>query len=268
MTKRKQETVTVVDGEVITPEAETVEERLSRLEAVLARQVEESQAKDRIISQQAAKLALADDAACELTESRDKVRRLKERAVEAREAASAAKKSFEAAQEAHLELEEELLTGQQRLPFPPPEADAEAPAAPEDTIEVEIPDELTWRYVELSSLPGLTAGILAKLEAAGITTMGELSDYSKPLVSGYCRGLTDIDGIGQAAAEKIADAATAFFAEWAAKQRQALNDAVCEAVTATEAERGESLDWEFADSGDLDIPGAAWDDADSESAGG
>ena len=64
----------------------------------------------------------------------------------------------------------------------------------------------SWREVELSSLD-LSAKVLENLDAARLTTIGELADYS-------ANGgrLTQVAGIGPAAAEKIEDALEGFWA--------------------------------------------------------
>lgn len=66
----------------------------------------------------------------------------------------------------------------------------------------------SWREVEISELEGLTSGLCSKLYEAGIDTIGKLADYTK---DGQAQ-ITDIDGIGPAAAEKIEGAMTAFWA--------------------------------------------------------
>jgi len=54
---------------------------------------------------------------------------------------------------------------------------------------------------------GLSDGVVTKLADAGIETLGELHTYLKT------KTLTDIDGIGAAAAEKIQDALETYWAE-------------------------------------------------------
>lgn len=64
----------------------------------------------------------------------------------------------------------------------------------------------SWRAVELASLD-LSAKVLENLDGARLTTIGELADYS-------ANGgrLTQVAGIGPAAAEKIEDALETFWA--------------------------------------------------------
>ena len=64
----------------------------------------------------------------------------------------------------------------------------------------------SWREVELASLD-LSAKVLENLDAARLTTIGELADYS----SNGGR-LTQVAGIGPAAAEKIENALEGFWA--------------------------------------------------------
>jgi hypothetical protein len=227
-------------------ESETFDQRLSNLEAAFREQLAE---KDRTIARQAAEIAAAEDAASELAESRDRVAKLRAKATDAKEGAAAAKKAYESAQDRHLELEAELLSGQKWLPFPEEASDttptdggpkAGGPggsAEPSPTIE----EDDSWRLVELSTLESLTSSVLAKLSAENLKTMGDLQDFlTIPYpISGFTKQLIDIPGIGNAAAEKIQLAIEGFWVEWAKQQHQELNDAVSEAVTATEAERGD-----------------------------
>ena len=67
-------------------------------------------------------------------------------------------------------------------------------------------EDNSWRDVELASLD-LSAKVLENLDAAELTTIGDLADYS-------ANGgrLTQVSGIGPAAAEKIEDALEGFWA--------------------------------------------------------
>lgn len=62
--------------------------------------------------------------------------------------------------------------------------------------------EEAWRVVKLAAI-SLAPAIVDKLAAAGIDTVGALSDYLKPNNSGFCKRLTDIAGVGEKKAEQI-----------------------------------------------------------------
>lgn len=85
--------------------------------------------------------------------------------------------------------------------------DEAAVAGAADTEVATAPAAEAWRDFELSRL-ALTAAIVAALADAGLTTMGQLSDYT---TSGKL--LTDIPKIGKGKAEKIENACLAFWAE-------------------------------------------------------
>ena len=91
---------------------------------------------------------------------------------------------------------------QKRFDFDQPDGGG-VKAAPEPAE----PEE--WRSVTLAELTkhGLSRPIAAKLEEAGLATLGAIADWSK---SGKL--FTDIAGIGNAGAEKIDDAMAAFWA--------------------------------------------------------
>jgi hypothetical protein len=57
---------------------------------------------------------------------------------------------------------------------------------------------------------GLTSRRQNALEAAGITSLGALVDWTKPDPTGFCRKLTDIPGIGWMAAEAIESAVATY----------------------------------------------------------
>lgn len=65
----------------------------------------------------------------------------------------------------------------------------------------------SWRSATLATLSGLTPGILKAFDSAGLTTMGQLADFTKT------NSLTGIKGIGEAAAEKIRNADAVFWKE-------------------------------------------------------
>lgn len=78
------------------------------------------------------------------------------------------------------------------------------------------PVDLSWREVRLDSLEGFTPKLLENLLSANIATVGQLADFTSvnPTNPGHENRLTDIKGIGAAAATKI-DAALEKF--WAAR---------------------------------------------------
>jgi hypothetical protein len=85
-------------------------------------------------------------------------------------------------------------------------------------VEATTLDE-SWRVVTLQSLDGLTEAIVLHLHAADLHTVGELADYTAGRKVGkhgprdQGRRLTDLKGIGPAAAETIENAMTAFWAK-------------------------------------------------------
>lgn len=192
------------------PEGEpTLEQRV----AVLERDLKE---KDDLLQRQARALVIAAENGQALRESRAKVARLEKLSDEAAKKAKEAKKRHESAIEDHFALEQELDSGQQRLPFGPDEpATAAAPSSPAPAE----PDE-TWKVVPLATLgidDELPAGLLAKLEDAGLKTVGDVADHTKPDQAGRSKQLVDIKGIGQAAAAKIETALEQFWAKHAAR---------------------------------------------------
>lgn len=90
--------------------------------------------------------------------------------------------------------------------------DAEYTVTPGDAD----PLENLWREYPLSRWTafGLTAKQIDKLGSAGISTVGDLADYTRPNDSGWSKKLTDVAGVGKGTAEKIEEANLAFFAEW------------------------------------------------------
>ncbi len=67
-----------------------------------------------------------------------------------------------------------------------------------------------WRSVKLAAI-SLAPAIVEKLAAAGIDTVGTLSDYLTPNDSGFCKRLTDIAGVGEKKAEQIEAALDQFW---------------------------------------------------------
>jgi hypothetical protein len=89
--------------------------------------------------------------------------------------------------------------------LPEDEHDDDLDEAP-DTLRTNAP----WRDVSLSTL--FEGAVLKKLNAAGLETVGQLSDYTAS-----DRRLNDIDGIGGVAAQKIEDRMMQF---WAANPQE------------------------------------------------
>jgi hypothetical protein len=157
-------------------------------------------------------------------EFRDAVREAEEEVAEAEadylrkaEHAKAAKKVWEAAVEAMRKVIREHKPGK----YPLLEAVAKMPKAEADpAIVVEfvdpapapVADDESWREVPLVEL-GLSPKILLSLadhvhDGRPLATIGALADFtSQPFAR-----LTDVKGIGQAAAEKIGDALAEFWA--------------------------------------------------------
>lgn len=63
----------------------------------------------------------------------------------------------------------------------------------------------SWRADDVAVLD-VASGVKEKLRAAGIDTIGALSDFVAPSKGGYCKRYSDIDGVGAATAEKIEEA--------------------------------------------------------------
>jgi len=80
------------------------------------------------------------------------------------------------------------------------------PTPPKPVEEVTPADDM-WRAVDIADLDGLTAKDREFLAAKEIVTIGALADYTKD------RQLTDIEGIGEARANRIADALEKFWAD-------------------------------------------------------
>lgn len=172
----------------------SIEDRLASLE----RQLDEQ---DRIIRQQSLALAIGIEHAERLRKSRQRVKQAEDEAEAAKKAASEARKAYESAVTEHFELERDLDSPQQRLPFAAEPEEPEArPAARPEPAAVEA-----WRGVFLDTLD-LSMDTVAKLHEANLTTVGDLCDYLKPAPTGFRRNLREIDGIGAAKAEEIEDA--------------------------------------------------------------
>ena len=91
-----------------------------------------------------------------------------------------------------------------------------------------------WRTIGLNELddPAISPSILAKLANAGIETIGDLADKT----ASDAFSLTDITGIGPAAAKTVDDALEAFWGRWDKKQRCEDYFAAIEEIPASEIE--------------------------------
>lgn len=94
------------------------------------------------------------------------------------------------------------------------------------------PTEDAWRQDPIDVLSdeaivggaALSEALLAKFRQAEILTIGDLVNYTDPTKNGgYQRNITDLDGIGKAAAEKISEATEAYWA-WQAHRAPAPAD--------------------------------------------
>lgn len=93
-----------------------------------------------------------------------------------------------------------------------------AAAQPDVREPSEIPtgDE-SWRLVPLTELvetDGLPAKVAQLFGDAGLNTMGDVSDYTKPKASGWTDKLTDIKGVGPAKVEAWQAAEERFWKRW------------------------------------------------------
>lgn len=87
--------------------------------------------------------------------------------------------------------------------FDPPKAVAETKPRTVGTSEA-------WRETSIDDLD-LVETAKEKLRSAGIDTVGKLADWVAPNKAGFCRLLTDIDGVGPSTADKIDEALVAFW---------------------------------------------------------
>ncbi len=98
--------------------------------------------------------------------------------------------------------------------------DPENPKSPRDQgSEIRNPkSDESWRTIHLSELtdPIIKPAVLAKLANAGIETIGEMADKT----ASDKFDLTDVQGIGDKAAEDIHAALEAFWARWKDQQAQ------------------------------------------------
>lgn len=183
-------------------EGPSPEDRLAALEAALAEQ-------RHVIATQATVIAQGVENAVRLRRSRERIARLESAMDAAKREASAAKKAYEAGLKEHLELEAELDddSAQGRLPLGDP---GPAPGGGDGAP----PGDDSWRQVLLftlgiaEELPRPTVGALAE---AGIKTVGDLADFTRPDPSGHCKRLIDVPGIGEKKAEQVEAALDAFW---------------------------------------------------------
>jgi len=87
--------------------------------------------------------------------------------------------------------------------FDPPKAVAETKPRTVGTSEA-------WRETSIDDLD-LAETAKEKLRSAGIDTVGKLADWVAPNKAGFCRRLTDLDGVGAATADKIDEALVKFW---------------------------------------------------------
>lgn len=134
--------------------------------------------------------------------SRAQLRTLESKALTTATAAKKAKQAYEAGIGAHLALEDQLLSGQQRLPLSDPD--------PESTAVRTGDGDDDWRDVSISEL-SISATTIERLQHAGILTIGGLANWTTPPPLGGGKRLTDIPGIGQTKAKAIEDGLTEFW---------------------------------------------------------
>lgn len=99
----------------------------------------------------------------------------------------------------------------------------DAPKSPAKSGTAAAPNkaiEDCWRHFPLTRFTqfGLSNAVIESLGSKGIATLGDLADYTKPNDSGYCKRLTDLDGIGANKVMKIEEATTAFWSMWPSKR--------------------------------------------------
>lgn len=111
-------------------------------------------------------------------------------------------------------------------------------------------DDDRWKAIPLTELvekDGFPAYLVEKLAnatrkddrpQAPITTLGELTQFQEPNAAGWQNKLTDLQGVGPGAAEKIANACMAFWDRWAREEAARRLAAKSEAP-------GEPVDAEF-----------------------
>jgi hypothetical protein len=194
-----------------------------------------------------------------LAQSARRMRRLREEAETKKKASDAAKKAAEQAEAEHLELEEELRTGQQQLPFDEPdegpsreEAGLDAPGlSPVKQIIKAKMDEVALRKAnerEADELPpegetahdladpkavpvevlgehGLAAKYVKVLKKREFHTIGDIARWTAPPPEGKGKRLRDIAGIRDKGQDEMINALDSFWAAAKARAAQAQADA-------------------------------------------
>jgi hypothetical protein len=150
----------------------------------------------------AARLPDREEAWARIRECEQRVAAAENIALNLKKRASAAKAEFDSCVSELRQAVREANTPQAPTLF---DGDASQPAAPE-----------SWQDFPLSRWDafGLNASIIDTLGEQGISTVGDLQDYTKPNDAGYCKKLTDLNGIGAGKAQKIEDAGIQFWAAW------------------------------------------------------
>lgn len=109
------------------------------------------------------------------------------------------------------ELTRKLWQTLAEIKNPPPLYDAEALPTGNGKAAPDLKEDESWRAVSIrSAMPGLGKRTYDALDSKNLETMGEFIDWQMKN-QGW---LTNIDGIGKAAVDKIADAQEAFLAKW------------------------------------------------------
>lgn len=184
-------------------------------------------------------LAKWDAESCVLiAEAEEEVRQLESDWLQVHAEASSCKKQYEAAVESLRAL---IRTRQTQRGKPQQQTLFDNSDKPQPVEH--HPTDDAWKSVPLESL-SLPKGLLEKLKEADhkdrgrlapIATLGELAHYQEPEAgSGYCKRLTDLKGIGEGAAEKIAAACEQYWAEQALKPQEEPEKPVPEATEENE----------------------------------
>jgi len=135
--------------------------------------------------------------------------------------------------------------------FDPPKAAAETKPRAVGTSDA-------WRETSIDDLD-LAETAKEKLRSAGIDTVGALADWVAPNKAGFCRRLTDLDGVGAATADKIDEALVAF---WATRPAEA-PPVVAEAAGPVEDEDDDEAEFD-EDEADDDLDEDEIDDSDDD----
>lgn len=135
-----------------------------------------------------------------IREKANQVAILKSEALDLKEMLAAKKKEWEGALAELVYLIRRDPRQQLAMPF-------DERKEPEQPAPVEAPSNGAWRELSLSVL-GLPEKMIEKLNEASLISLGQLADYT-------AKGnlLTDVQGVGEASAQKIDDALDQFWAE-------------------------------------------------------